>query len=594
MFERPALLKGCVFPKRSKVWMNKYKTYESLHTIGEAGDYCVKIANSNWDAREIVIDSTVGVCDGIEIKSRDGLFLDSEHNELPVTTGIGAYWDSEKLILTLVSSLSSSRKVFYRTLDGGVVFSNDLRWLINEGDDSDPIGCGQLLIYGSAGGHRSVIKGIKTVGFGELVSIDFGKEEIEESFSSLINYSTPDGYSFEGSVGDVIETIRSRLCSVLENICSQKKKIVLLLSGGVDSSLLAYLLKDVGAKDVEMFTCGFSMEDPDVQASIRLSQQIGYPHHLLMYGEKEAFGTLDECVSSYPTPFADFSAVPSFYLVKEISRLVGKGAYLLDGTAGDALFGFSGLTHIKRNQLLYKMPFFLKRIAASGYSHINLWKHQGFLTKAIGALATSMVKEPNLNGITVTHWAGCLNLIDKEILKAGEELLHSAHRIISGDQLSDEVVLTALDFIHTCGSLFSAKVAEPARCFGNAVEIPFMWPEVSNCGFGLPFGFKLYQGRTKYPLKKLLMKYIGPDYATRPKTGFTPNFPSWLTQNNFNTWFQQAVDRPVLLRGVLGEIPVAKMIQNALGNPSLFHVRTYNLIWTVAFAEKWFESKNCK
>lgn len=591
MFERPALLKGCVLPRKSRVWRSKSETCESLHTIDVAGDYCVKIANSNWDTRRIVIGSTVGVCDGIEIKSRDGLFLDG-HNELTVTTGVGAYWDSDKLVLTLVSSPSSSRKVFYRILDGGVIFSNDLRWLINEGDDSDPVGCGQLLIYGSAGGHHSVVKGIKTVGFGELVSIDFGKEEVEESFSSLINYSTPDRRPFEGGMEDAIETIYSCLCSVLENICSQK--VVLLLSGGVDSSLLAYLLKDVGAKDVEMFTCGFSIEDPDVQASVRLAQEVGYPHHLIMHGEKEAFGILDECVSSYPTPFADFSAIPSFSLVKEVSRLVGKGAYLIDGTAGDALFGFGGLTHIKRNRLLCKMPFFLKRIATSGYSHINLWKHRGFLARAVGALATSMVEEPNLSGITLTHWAGCLNLSDKEFSKAGEELLHSARRIISGDQLSNEVLLTALDFVHICGSLFSAKVAEPARCFGNAVEFPFMWPEVSNCGFSLPFDFKLYQGQVKYPLKKLLMKYIRPDYATRPKTGFTPHFPSWLTQINFNTWFQQAVERGVLLRSVLGEIPVAKMIQNALGNPNLFQDRTYNLIWTVAFAEKWFESKDCK
>lgn len=586
LFKSPALLTGYVLCDEEKVWQ-KHLDCRQVTCLQE-GDrkYQCQMANSNFDAKILNSGKTAGIYDGLVLKSKTGLSPQNIPDNVPLTTGLAAYWSRQKKVLTLISSPASSRKIFYRILAKGIVFSSDSRLLMCDGDGLDPVGVSQLIIYGAASGTKSPMAGIRTVPFGFMAKFNLRNNEITENLLPIVSYEWETLDISEDSIEASLDIIRDHLIGVLEQI--SQHKIALLLSGGVDSSLLACLLKDIGVKYLDMFTFEFGPNDPDVECSMRLARKIRYPHTVIKFTDDDVLQVLNECTIAYSCPFGDYSTIPSYLLVKHIATLVPKGTYLLDGTAGDCNFGFEPLFTTYQNRILWMIPALLKRLAMICYTSMNMWKYSGRIPHLFGRVGSATTNHPTLLEFPLHALSGKLNVSSDELLDSHREMFESGQAILKGSSFSDSQLLSALDFAHNCSGLFSNKVANPARHFGCAAEFPFMWPEIVNLGFSLPLWFKNYQDRIKFPLKHILKRYVDKGYIERRKSGFTPPLKRWLTQPEINTWFRNTIEKRTVLREILGGVKIESMVRKTLNNPNYFVNGVYNLIWLVSFTELWF------
>ena len=107
------------------------------------------------------------------------------------------------------------------------------------------------------------------------------------------------------------------------------------LSGGVDSSLIVALMQQAGDGPVRTFSIGFPESDYDeTRYARRVARHVGTDHREFVV-TPSAVEVLPELVWHYDEPFADSSAIPTWYLSRQTREHV---TVALTGDGGDELF----------------------------------------------------------------------------------------------------------------------------------------------------------------------------------------------------------------------------------------------------------------
>lgn len=105
-------------------------------------------------------------------------------------------------------------------------------------------------------------------------------------------------------------------CAVRRTILT-KERMDVLLSGGLDSSLLVALLADAGVEKISTFSVGFDAigehAGNEFEFSNRVAQEFGTDHHTLRIGTSELYGAIDDAIAAMTEPMASHD-VPAFYL----------------------------------------------------------------------------------------------------------------------------------------------------------------------------------------------------------------------------------------------------------------------------------------
>src|SRR5207247_2443204 len=107
------------------------------------------------------------------------------------------------------------------------------------------------------------------------------------------------------------------------------------LSGGIDSSAVVALMAQESTDRVKTFSIGFEEQDfSELHHARRLAEQVGADHHEFIV-RPDAMEVLPTLVEHYGEPFADSSAIPSYYVSRETRRYV---TVALNGDGGDECF----------------------------------------------------------------------------------------------------------------------------------------------------------------------------------------------------------------------------------------------------------------
>ena len=111
------------------------------------------------------------------------------------------------------------------------------------------------------------------------------------------------------------------------------------LSGGVDSSTVVAAMAEQSSEPVRTFSIGFTDDEYNELPQARLvAERFGTEHHEYVV-EPDAIEILPRIVRHYGEPFADPSAVPSFYVAEMARREV---TVALNGDGGDETFAGYG------------------------------------------------------------------------------------------------------------------------------------------------------------------------------------------------------------------------------------------------------------
>jgi asparagine synthase (glutamine-hydrolysing) len=240
-----------------------------------------------------------------------------------------AIWDARRERLVLARDRFGIKPLYYRDVDGELSFASELRALPRGEIDLDALEA--FLAFNSIPAPLSIFRDVRKLPAGFVLVWEEGRTRL-----SRFARPTPRQNVRDGDEAELVEEMRARLRDSVRAHLVSDVPVGVLLSGGVDSSLLAALAAEESSEALRTFSIGFEERSFNELADARRVAARYGTHHAELVLRPDAALLLPALAEAFDEPFADSSALPT-YLVSQLAASDVKVA--LSGEGGDELFG---------------------------------------------------------------------------------------------------------------------------------------------------------------------------------------------------------------------------------------------------------------
>ena len=242
-----------------------------------------------------------------------------------------AIWDAPRRRLVLARDRFGIKPLYYAAAEGELAFASELRAFPRGEIDLDALEA--FLAFNSIPAPLTIFRSVRKLPAGHLLVWDDGETRIER-YARPAPAPATDVRNDEEA--ELVEELRARMRDSVRAHLVSDVPVGVLLSGGVDSSLLAALAAQEMSEPLRTFSIGFEERSFDELGDARLvARRYGTDHHELVL-RPDAARLLPALADAFDEPFADSSSLPT-YLVSQLAASHVKVA--LSGEGGDELFG---------------------------------------------------------------------------------------------------------------------------------------------------------------------------------------------------------------------------------------------------------------
>ena len=243
-----------------------------------------------------------------------------------------AIWDAPRGRLLLARDAFGIKPLYYRATADGLEFASELRALPRGDIDLD--GFDAFLAFNSIPSPLTIFREVRKLPAGHVLTWEDGRLRLDR-FANPAPVLAADVRDDEDEA-ELVEECRARIRDSVRAHLVSDVPVGVLLSGGVDSGLLAALAAQESSESLRTFSIGFEESSFDeLGEARRVAERYATDHHELVLRPDAAL-LLPALAEAFDEPFADSSALPT-YLVSELASRHVKVA--LSGEGGDELFG---------------------------------------------------------------------------------------------------------------------------------------------------------------------------------------------------------------------------------------------------------------
>src|SRR5271168_2961033 len=301
------------------------------------------------------------------------------------------------------------------------------------------------------------------------------------------------------------------------------------LSGGVDSSAVVATMARVGGGRVKTFSIGFSAKQYDETRYARMVAERYATDHQELVVEPDAVTVLPRLVWHYGEPFADPSAIPTYY-VSEMARR--KVTVALNGDGGDEAFlGYSRYSAMRHLARLDRLPQWsrlaLARLLACAPAGLQRELKLPQIRDVLEASA----------GRSEQRYAGTIVFFADRDKEAGygeamrAQLGHSALDLLAPYFAAADGLVAGANWadLHTyLPDDLMVKVDVASMAHGLETRSPLLDHVLLEWAAGIPADTRMAGGRTKALFKRAMEPYLPREVIYRKKMGFGCPIDEWL------------------------------------------------------------------
>jgi asparagine synthase (glutamine-hydrolysing) len=242
-----------------------------------------------------------------------------------------ALWDAPRRKLVLARDRFGIKPLYYRDDGGELSFASELRALPRGEIDLDAVEA--FLAFNSIPAPLTIFREARKLPAGHVLVWESGRTRLERFARPA---PVPIDELRDDEEAELVEELRARLRDSVRAHLVSDVPVGVLLSGGVDSALLAALAAEESSEPLRTFSVGFAERSFDeLEDARRVASRYGTRHRELVL-KPDAALLLPALADAFDEPFGDSSALPT-YLVSELAASDVKVA--LSGEGGDELFG---------------------------------------------------------------------------------------------------------------------------------------------------------------------------------------------------------------------------------------------------------------
>jgi len=362
------------------------------------------------------------------------------------------------------------------------------------------------------------------------------------------------------------------------------------LSGGVDSSTVVALMAQESSTPVKTFSIGFEEQDfSELKYARRVAEHVGAEYHEFIV-RPNALEILPTLVEHYGEPYADSSAIPTYYVSKETRKHV---TVALNGDGGDE--SFAGYERYMAMEL------------AEVYRRIPRALRAAFIEAPVNLLPTSELKKTRVRDVQRFLTSANENRNDryfrwmstfKPALKP--ELYTSEFARAVADQDASEFLDRWFDRANGSGILDATLLTDQMTYLPNDLLVkvdiasmanslearsPFLDHNVIEFAASLPESLKMNRFRTKSLLKKIAAKLVPREVIYRRKMGFGVPVGRWLRGEMKYFLRDVLLSDKALNRGVIRGEKIRQYVDEHIDGKFDHSFQ----VWTLLMLELWFQ-----
>ncbi len=303
------------------------------------------------------------------------------------------------------------------------------------------------------------------------------------------------------------------------------------LSGGTDSSTVVGMMARTGKGRVQTFSIGFEDEAFNELGYARVAaRKFGADHHTYLVSADDCFKALPDMVRAFDEPFANSSAIPTYFC----ARLAAQNGVrvLLAGDGGDELFGGNEWYRTDKIFAVYqRAPRFLrKRFIEPALTAMPV--HGGLVNKA-----RSYVRRSNLPGLerVLSYHFLCANapadIFEPAFLEqlGSYSVLDAPRRYYSNAPARDHLDrILYVDVKMTLGDSDLPKVTRMSELAGIQARFPLLDRTVAEFSGSIPPNLKVKYFEKRYLFKKAFRNLLPVEVIRKKKHGFGIPVAVWL------------------------------------------------------------------
>ena len=342
------------------------------------------------------------------------------------------------------------------------------------------------------------------------------------------------------SFGNQVEKFEEEICEGLLSVLDESVKLRMIsdvplgafLSGGIDSSMVVALMASHHQGPVTTCSIGFDSEKYDEVKFARIvANQFSTNHHEFTV-KQNVESVLSNLPYFFDEPFADSSAVPTFYVSKLAKKQV---TVALAGDGGDE--NFAGYDKYRldaiENRLRKSFPAFIRRLLFPVGANI-LRSLSGRIAKKGTSLLNSLGNEADYGfflsntEIDDALWRRLINDDTKRQIGNYNPFQITKHfydKADTDDHLS-KILYTDLK-TYLPGDIL-VKVDRMSMANSLEVRAPILDHKVIEFAAGIPYQLKYRGKEKKYILKRALRNLLPEEILYRKKMGFSVPLASWF------------------------------------------------------------------
>ena len=500
-----------------------------------------------------------------------------------------ALWDERRRRLFIARDRFGEKPLYWGVFDDTLLFASEPKVLLAHPAVRPNLNLNalrQYLSYDYVPAPLSIYEGISKLPAAHTLTLENGQIEVERYWR--LSYKTREPVP---SVADAAEQLRELLADSVRMRLVSDVPLGVLLSGGIDSSVVTALAVRASSETVKTFSISFAESSFDESQYARaVAKFLGTDHHEERFSASLAANLVGEIGAWMDEPISDPSLVPTYLL----SRFTRKHVTVaLGGDGGDEIFA--------------GYPMYFGHHMARAYNRVPRFLRRGLIEPVVNHLP---VRTSNLSFdyrakrfITASHydevarhhvWFGSFTPGDQDLLLAEEvrrasepDIYRDARRLFAECDSNNPIeCMQSLDTQLYLAEDILTKVDRASMAVSLEVRAPYLDPRVAEFAASLPAHYKLHGYTSKYILKRAARGLVPPFVWRRGKKGFGVPFAQWL-KGELRPLAHDLLSPERLRRGGLFNPEYVARLQDEHERGIANHRK---LLWTLLSFELWRES----
>lgn len=435
-----------------------------------------------------------------------------------------ALWDSHTRELFLARDPFGVKPLYYAEHDGRLLFGSEIKALLADADiprEVNPAALDEFLTLTFVPSPNTLFAGIKKLPPGHFLRIAPDGSSLQRFyFSHLVHEKKTEA--------EWLELLKSGVESAIQRQMISDVPVGVMLSGGMDSAVVATLMRRFSGNPVQSFTVGFEgdFDQNELAAARRSAEIIGTEHHEIVVSSSQYAEFLPLSLWHLEEPIATTSALAFYWICRLASRHV---KVVLTGQGADEPFAGYGRHFGEYYGGWYRqIPYFLRRHLFT--SVVDLLPRNEQLKRAVHSLditdplarMTQVYTIFDFNLKKRLYRNGLADATQSDVCQSAALWQNDAREL---DGFSQMLYVDARFSLPDNLLMYGDKMAMAASL---EARVPFLDLELMALVESMPPQMKIRGRVQKYLLKRAAPAWIPREIIRRKKIGFATPMDQWF------------------------------------------------------------------